>query len=483
MCFRGNPDQCDYLGNSALHLASRNGHMNTATYLVSMGCNLWALDNDFHTPLDVAGLNNRTTIVKYLDKICAIQSERNRKIVKKFKERAVLNAQKRIKRYNKLQAKAQRKAAKEDKLLAEAREKMLYDASPHSAPASVYSTIKSDHISQMSYNSNKTAYSEPKPYSAHFTINSAAGKRLLGGNVAKKIREKRENGTLHADFKVREFEMNGSQTLRSLSGLKRDSHILYANKNKSTHINTLSSKSIKSAHMDDVVYTINAKNASDGISRAISEPDFANINDDSGIESGDSNLHDSAGIFERPGFGTVSFMNRPHTSGALMSLPWDNQLEISDDGQGKVVVTEKDTNHTVVNGASSTKAKLRSKSMSKGVSNFRRKGSVTDSIGTLGSLAVRIRDVPWDESDVDLLDDDDIVESTPLELFFTSNGLTEFLSNFTKEKIDLKAATLLSDADLKELGLPLGPRRKFMEAIGRRKSAMKNPGIIYDTRL
>jgi predicted nucleotidyltransferase len=235
--------------------------------------------------------------------------------------------------------------------------------------------------------------------------------------------------------------------------------------------------------MDDVVYVTNYKNASASLSRAISEPDFANINDDSGIESGDSNHHESAGIFERPGFGTVSFMSRPHTSGALMSLPWDNQIETSDEGQGKSVEADKDKSNIVVNGKSSAKSKSKYKSKTKGIPSFRRKGSISDSIGTLGSLAVRIKDAHWDESDVDLLDDDDIIESTPLELFLTSNGLTEFLSNFTKEKIDLKAAALLSDADLKELGLPLGPRRKFLEAIGRRKSAVKNPGIIYDTRL
>ena len=53
--FRGNPDKCDFLGNTALHCAAINGHMSCVTFLVSFGANIWALDNDFHTPLDVGG--------------------------------------------------------------------------------------------------------------------------------------------------------------------------------------------------------------------------------------------------------------------------------------------------------------------------------------------------------------------------------------------------------------------------------------------
>ena len=478
--FRGNPDKCDYLGNSSLHLAAANGHMNCVTYLVSLGCNLWSLDNDFHTPLDVAGLNDRTEIVRYLDRVYSIQSERNRKLVKRFKEKAVVAAQKRIKKYNKLQAKAQKRADREDKRLAEIREKMVYDESPHSAPASVYSTLKSDRFSRMSFSSSKTAHSEPKPYSAHFTLNSSSSRKLFGGNVAKKIRERRENGTLRSEFKIREFEGNGTETVRPISGLKRDHHILYVNRNRTFGGDgTLSSKSTKSAHLeDDIVLGKDSRKTSDTLSRAISEPDFAAINDDSGIESGDSNPRETPGMFDRPGFGTVAFINKRITSGALMSLPWDNQQDSADEGQ---TASRKDDEGKGEVAADARKSSTKSKSGKK--TSVRRKGSFAESIGTLGSLALRIKDVPWDDSDVDQLEDDDTAESTPLELFLSANGLTEFLSNFTKEKIDLTAAMLLSDGDLKELSLPLGPRRRYLEAVERRKNAVTKPGVIYDTKL
>ena len=43
----------------------------------------------------------------------------------------------------------------------------------------------------------------------------------------------------------------------------------------------------------------------------------------------------------------------------------------------------------------------------------------------------------------------------------------ESLPKYSKGRFDLEAASYLSDDDLKELGLPMGPRRKFAAAIGR----------------
>ena len=44
-------------------------------------------------------------------------------------------------------------------------------------------------------------------------------------------------------------------------------------------------------------------------------------------------------------------------------------------------------------------------------------------------------------------------------------GLGEFAQAFESERVDLEALPELTDADLKELGLPLGPRRKLLKAI------------------
>ena len=44
-------------------------------------------------------------------------------------------------------------------------------------------------------------------------------------------------------------------------------------------------------------------------------------------------------------------------------------------------------------------------------------------------------------------------------------GLDKYIDAFTANEVDLDALRHLSEDDLKELGLPLGPRRKIMAAI------------------
>jgi len=42
---------------------------------------------------------------------------------------------------------------------------------------------------------------------------------------------------------------------------------------------------------------------------------------------------------------------------------------------------------------------------------------------------------------------------------------------------------LLTESDLKSLGLPLGPFRKLDVAIQERKNAISNPGAIIDSKM
>lgn len=76
-----------------------------------------------------------------------------------------------------------------------------------------------------------------------------------------------------------------------------------------------------------------------------------------------------------------------------------------------------------------------------------------------------------------------IEPTPPVLLFLAAHGLTEYASLFEEEKIDLDAIILLSEDDLKALGLPLGPRRKLMSAIDKRRSALLEPGYLHDTIL
>ncbi|NXX37816.1 ANS4B protein, partial [Tricholaema leucomelas] len=90
-------------------------------------------------------------------------------------------------------------------------------------------------------------------------------------------------------------------------------------------------------------------------------------------------------------------------------------------------------------------------------------------------------DVPWHEEEV--IWDDEEAESTPLEVFLASQMLDEFLPVFMREKIDLDALMLCSDEDLQSIQIELGPRKKILHAVSKRKQALERPGKTVDTCL
>ncbi|NXY06916.1 ANS4B protein, partial [Pteruthius melanotis] len=90
-------------------------------------------------------------------------------------------------------------------------------------------------------------------------------------------------------------------------------------------------------------------------------------------------------------------------------------------------------------------------------------------------------DVPWNEEEV--IWEDEEAENTPLEVFLASQMLDEFLPVFMREKIDLDALMLCSDEDLQSIQMELGPRKKVLNAVNKRKQALENPGKTVDTRL
>jgi len=118
---RGDPDRCDIWGNTSLHLAAANAHHNCLSFLVAFGANVWCLDNDYHTPLDMAATKGHMDCVRYLDSIATKQITLNPKLVSKLKERAFRGAERRIKDCEKLQKKhrerMERKFVKESAVL------------------------------------------------------------------------------------------------------------------------------------------------------------------------------------------------------------------------------------------------------------------------------------------------------------------------------------------------------------------------------
>lgn len=65
--YSGDPDKSDKYGNTGLHLAAAKGHIQCVDFLTKFGVNPFALDIDRHTAKDLAAINNRDDILRYLD--------------------------------------------------------------------------------------------------------------------------------------------------------------------------------------------------------------------------------------------------------------------------------------------------------------------------------------------------------------------------------------------------------------------------------
>lgn len=106
-----------------------------------------------------------------------------------------------------------------------------------------------------------------------------------------------------------------------------------------------------------------------------------------------------------------------------------------------------------------------------------------DSIGSARSLRERnVEEVPWEEVELGL-DDDDEPETSPLEVFLAAQSMSELFIIFKREKIDLDALLLCSDQDLKSIHIPLGPRKKVLDACKKHVETIEDPECIEDTDL
>ncbi|XP_074605106.1 SAM_USH1G_HARP domain-containing protein Sans isoform X2 [Brevipalpus obovatus] len=254
--------------------------------------------------------------------------------------------------------------------------------------------------------------------------------------------------------------------------------------------------------------------------RTVSEPDFLHHimeysdgrdGSDEGIEKDSSICMPQGSIFERPGFGSVAFRHSILTTPNAPIATTINGVggggkyshkENSDTGSTSSCKNYCSNGHESKNGAGGVGGGDCSA------------GGGSDSIGSAGSLAQRnatlsVMSSTWDEDGNTLVEeqqhikcdspsqqnshtcandpgsgeDGDVLSSPPIVTFLAANGFTEYIPVFRKEKIDLEALILLTEQDLKSLGMPLGPRRKLMSSIERRKLLLREPGTIKDTIL
>ncbi|XP_016084956.1 ankyrin repeat and SAM domain-containing protein 4B [Sinocyclocheilus grahami] len=86
--------------------------MQIVSFLVNFGANLFALDNDFHTPMDVAASRDHMDCVRFLDTAAAQQTGQNAKRVARLKEQATKDAERRVKQCERVKKRHQNKMDK-----------------------------------------------------------------------------------------------------------------------------------------------------------------------------------------------------------------------------------------------------------------------------------------------------------------------------------------------------------------------------------
>ncbi|XP_054712857.1 ankyrin repeat and SAM domain-containing protein 4B-like [Uloborus diversus] len=427
----GDPDKSDHYGNTCLHCAAGNGHTDCVSFLVNFGVNLWALDNDFQTAKEVAALNQREAALRLLDRAQSKHALVNKKLVQRLREKSVYDAEKRIKRYRKLQAKAAKRAEKEDKMM--------------------MSSFRKD--SRFLYG--------PK-----FSDIVNVGEKKDHGALSKKVIL---SGRKKKTVVFRPGDVIGRDTDSTVTSDIPSRASSYLRKSGSTLDSVRENSDGGSCSPDNPSRQASDTHSSDDANSDVLQTADSGIGDE---------LHDPThvGIFDRPGFGTVAFRSSVVNLASVLANSAENN--------------NGDKDRNALNDFHSRQ------------SSGNRVSFANDSIGSAGSL-VR-RHITWedecdaadyDDVDDDVSDDDDDDDDAtdeedcccdveePLSLFLATIGLNDYMPLFQSEQIDLEALSLLSEDDLKALGMPLGPRRKLEKAVQQRLKIMEQPGIVQDSRL
>ncbi|XP_037113143.1 ankyrin repeat and SAM domain-containing protein 4B isoform X2 [Syngnathus acus] len=351
--------------------------MHILSFLVSFDANLFALDNEQHTAMDVAASRDRMECVRFLDAAASQQTNQNPKRVARLKKEAAREAEKRVKICEKVKRRHQSKM-----------DKMYRGVDGAGSASEGGDTLASSSVG---------AATGVDEHFSKFIASDKSGSlsARLKGTLQKKL-GKKDTGTL-----------------------QRDANVIFLKQEDAASEN---------AEFLDI----------------FDERDERMLQDEGELGYGDDD-DESAGqvkqsIFNRPGLGGLIFMKR-------MSLDTDDVAGGNNENLGYLVENDK------IEGEE-------------------------DLSGFEGNADT---EVPWEQDDLGL--DEEEEETSPLDAFLSSVSLPEFALAFTREHLDLEALMLCSDQDLKGIRIQLGPRKKILEAVARRKNALARPGALGDSGL
>uniref|UniRef100_A0A3B3ZYU3 SAM domain-containing protein n=1 Tax=Periophthalmus magnuspinnatus TaxID=409849 RepID=A0A3B3ZYU3_9GOBI len=292
-----------------------------------------------------------------------------------------------------------------------------------------------DAVSLSSYGSGSYGSGSIPPLTQLFsapqaTLQSTKGKARL----QKKLERRRQDTGGGGAFKVSE---DGRKSVRSLSGLTLGSDVMllkHGTDRGRPHIRHMfHSRGVTEGDREDA---ISVATSDTGVSRAMSDPGLyeaagSEVSADSGRDS----------LFNRPGLGTMVFRRNYRPRGQ---------------DQSSVAGSEPTRNAPNVQ----LRGGLRSPSL--------------DSVSNFSSVSVEGN---WEHDQEQYL-------TSPLEVFMASLGLQDFTQVFIREALDLEALLLCTEDDLNEVDIPLGPRKKLMDALNRRLEVLQlMPGPMEDTAL
>jgi len=448
----GDPDKCDHFGNTSLHCAAARGHLACVTFLVNFGANPFLLDNQYHSAKDLAAVAEKQEVLRFLDSVVAQRTSKDPSGVKKLQEKAEKEVVKRLEKSDKLQKKLDKRREDEQKLLDKERE-MLEKAEREEAAApeprrkSLMATIsrgslafirprkdsKQLYSSQLPSLASHTASHNPSPTFSDLTANAAAKRNAT--SIQKKIfnrkvlQDVQNNRNLrNNDFKVREGE--GGTSVRTLTGLRRDSEIILV-PDASLGASAMSGGA-KHTKLSDVFDGASKEGVYSSMgARTLSVPDFGNV----------SAMQSKGSIFDRPGFGSVAFRNTITGTFGGLGGAMTGMAGLGEEDEEEEEGEEAEVRNRLGNGDLST------------------------STGSLLHSSIS----PFEEEDLPSEDEAEAEEA--LTLFLAGLGLAAYASAFKAQDVDLEALRLLTEDDLKGLGLPLGPRRKILLATRERRAA------------